>query len=231
MFCKNCGVELEEQMIFCPLCGQDVNETIPVKTVYGQAVLPAHKPMSQPQKKFTWEIVSIILLSGAVTTTVVDYLVNKKIGWSEYTAAISLTIFCYVSLFAFWKQRTLIELAGGFLLSSVVMVLLDALSGGIDWSLKMAVPLLFIISILVMILIFIFRESSIKGINLLVYAFIAAAILCLAIDGIISFYRDSVLVLDWSLIVAACTFPVVLVLIFVHVRLKKGRSLEKTFHV
>lgn len=233
MICKNCGVELEDDTLICPLCREPVNSaaSASARAAYGQQTFSSYKEMTRPQKKFTWEIISIILLSAGIATFIVDYIINHHITWSEYPAAICLTIFCYVSSFAFWDQTTLVKMAGGFILSSSCLVVLDLLTAGIQWSVKLAIPLLFAGNLVTAVLLAIIRRSRYKGINLIAYAFLGAAILCLFIDGILSFFKTGLFQVQWSVIVIACTIPVVVVLLFAHFRLKKGRSLEKTFHI
>jgi len=233
MICKNCGVELEDDMMACPLCREPVNGNAPVNTQvpYGTQTFQGYGEMSKPQKKFTWEIISIILLSAAIATFVVNFIINRRVTWSEYPVAICLTIFCYVSLFAFWDRTTLVDMAGGFILSSLCLIVLDLFTAGIQWSIKLAVPLLFVGNIIAAVLIAVIRQSRYKGINLIAYGFLAAAILCIFIDGSLSSFEGGSFQIKWSVIVVACTIPVVGVLPFVHFRLKKGRSLERTFHV
>ena len=235
MYCQNCGVELEDEMLICPLCGEQVdgNQSAKIQNAVPVSLqLPFEQTkMSKPQKKFTWEIVSIILLSGTIASFIVDFFINHGITWSEYTVAIGLTIFSYVSLFAFWDQRTIIKIIGGFIVSSVFLVFLDALTNGINWSIRLAIPLLLAANLIVIILISVIQRSKFKGINLIAYAFIAAALLCLSIDTILSFFETRLVKLRWSIIVSACVIPVVMVLFFLHYRFKKGRSLKKTFHI
>jgi hypothetical protein len=187
--------------------------------------------MSQPQKKFTWEIVSLILISGIMTTIIIDYIINKGITWSEYPAAISLIIFFYVSIFAFWQQKTIIQMAAGFIVASFFLILLDRVTGNTRWSVRLGIPLLFASNLVVAALFTVIRFSKHKGINLIAYAFLGASILCICIDGILSFFKTGAIGLYWSVIVAGCIIPVVLLLLFLYFRLRKGRSLEKTFHV
>lgn len=236
MYCKNCGVELEDVMLNCPLCGEPVGSNglaggVPPSTPRQQPLSSSHGKMSPPQKKFTWEIVSIILLSAIIATLTIDFVINRSITWSEYPAAICLIVFSYVSLFAFWNRRTVIEMAGGFIISSFFLIVLDALTGGIQWSVKLGIPLLFLSNMVAAVLITIIRISKYKGVNLIAYAFLGAVILCIGIECILSFFKGGLLRLDWSIIVTACTVPVVMVLFFVHFRLKKGRSLERIFHI
>lgn len=233
IICKNCNVELEENMPNCPLCGEPVtgNGNNHLILASRQHAFPYSQKMSRPQKKFTWEIVSLILLSGIITTLIIDYIITKQITWSEYPVAISLIIFTYVSLFAFWHQRTIIQMTGGFIISSFFVVMLDALTADINWSFKLGIPILFEGNLLTAALIAVFRLSKYKGINLLAYAFLGAAMLCICIEGVLSYSKTKSFQLDWSVIDAGCIIPIVLLLLFTHFRLKKGRNLEKTFHI
>lgn len=235
MYCQNCGVELEDNILICPLCGETVSENQSAKIQNTDSVL-IQSPFEQtkkskPQKKFTWEIVSIILLSGTAANFIVDFFINNGITWSEYTVAIGLTIFSYVSLFAFWEQPTIVEIIGGFAVSSFFLTLLDALTSGIDWSIRLAIPLLFAANLIVIILIAVIRRSKIKGINLIAYAFIAASLLCICVDAVLASFETQSVKLRWSIIVSACVLPVVVVLFFVHYKVKKGRNLKRTFHI
>jgi hypothetical protein len=237
MYCKNCGVELDDDMHLCPLCGQPAvgdlsdNEVQNISTMKWRDSSFVPKQMSPPQKKLTWEIVSLILLSGAIATFVVDFIINNHITWSEYPAAICLAIFCYVSLFAFSNQTISIKVTGGLILSSVCLVILDVITSGPRWSIGLGVPLLFICNLVVLLLITIIRRSKYKGINLIAYAFLFASLICISIEGVVSVFKNQKLQLHWSIIVAACIMPVVIVLLFMHFKLKRGRSLEKTFHI
>lgn len=218
----------------CPLCGQLVGGASDKSNkflAYGQQSLQHARRMTAPQKKITWEIISLILLSAVVATFIVNFIINKKITWSEYPAAISLVIFSYISLFAFWRQRTLIQMLAGLLLSSASIIVIDIATGGISWALNLGLPMLLALNLVIAVLITIVQSSKYKGINLLAWAFLGAAILCICIEGILSYYETRSLRLNWSIITGGCIIPVVLVLIFVHFRLKKGRNLERTFHV
>lgn len=237
MYCSTCGVELEDNIQDCPLCGEPVVSNVSANDAGRSSSAKFHeslfvpKKMSQPQKQFTWEIVSLTLLSGAIATFVVDFILNNSITWSEYPIAISLSIFCYVSLFAFSGQTTLTKITGGFVLSSICLVLLDAFTGAMNWSVGLGIPLLFISNLVVMIFITVIRRSRYKGINLIAYGFVGSALICISIEGILSVFKKGHFNFLWSIIVSACIVPIVVVLLFVHFKLKKGRSLEKTFHV
>ncbi|MCF6407124.1 DUF6320 domain-containing protein [Chitinophaga filiformis] len=233
MHCKNCGVELEPDMQICPLCGLSLNEQdgIPDAPTSEKPAAYPELALNQRQRKFTWEIISIILGSGILAAFTVNFILNHGITWSEYIIAVGLIIFCYASVLSLWKKSILPKLACGFFLSSICLLGLDRITGDISWSLRLAVPLLLCLNMITLIYIKVVRLAAYKGINLIAYAFLAAAVMCLCTENILSLFSNGAWRLSWSLIVSACVLPVVVVLLFVHFRLRKGRNLGRTFHV
>lgn len=228
MHCKNCGVELENDMLICPLCAQ------PFDGSPGDVALEIQRPkqgMTKKRRKFTWDIVSLVLGSGMAAACIVNYVISRSISWSEYTTAVGLVIFCYTSALAFFSFGIIAEMGLGFILASLALIILDWLTGGIDWAIKLAVPLLVSANAAVLFFIMLERSARHKGVNLVAYAFVAAALLCLSVEGVLSYFRWGNFHFTWSVIVSVCVVPVVLVLLFVHFRMGKGRKLERVFHI
>ncbi len=235
--CKNCGVELEDEMNNCPLCVQNEdiianNGFIPYSNDQLSPLFNKPRKMNKPQKKLVWEIISITILSLIIVTFSINLILSGSITWSEYPLAISLIIFSYFSFFSFLNQPTIIKVIGGFIVSSLFLLLLDALTnGGLIWAFKIGIPLLFSANVITVLLLFIFKKSKQKGINLIAYTVIAAAIFCLSIEVILSVIKTNTIHLIWSIIVIASAFPVAAVLLFVHYRLTKNHDFERTFHL
>ena len=236
VICKNCGVELEPDMQVCPLCEEPVSVGLEKETEKPVEITNLKKPfdtraMSRPQKKATWELVSIILVMSIIVTTLIDYIISKKITWSEYPVAICLIVFSYISVFAFVDKRRKYQLIWAFVIASALIFVLDAVTGGPEWALFLGIPLLFVSNAVFAILVTVIRRSKQRGVNLIAYYFLAAALLVLGVEIITDQYLYAQIRLVWSLIVCACTIPIAAVLFFMHYRLKKGRDLNKTFHI
>ncbi len=230
--CNKCGVELDESMTECPLCEKSFHEYCENKTTGNwQSIFQYKRKMNSSQRRFAWEIASIILFTGIISTFIIDFISNKSITWSEYPIAIILVVFSYVSLFAFWRPRASYQITGSFLLSSVLLLVFDFFNGGIRWSVPLVIPILFSFNILLLALIIIYRKSKYKGINLIAYWFMAIAFQCVCIEGIVSYSILSKITLNWSIIVYASIIPIAAVLLFFHFRYKRGRNLKKVFHV
>ncbi|MGQ1946661.1 DUF6320 domain-containing protein [Geofilum sp. OHC36d9] len=231
IYCKKCGVELEPDMTKCPLCGTSINETHPmIENSENEVDLNAGKEMTPPQKRVIWEIVSITIISAVIATFSIDFLMSHRISWSEYPVAVSLMVFSYVSSFAFLRTTTVIKIATGLLGASGFVVLIDLLTNGLQWAFPIAIPVLFTGNAIAAVLMMIFKKVKRKGVNLVAYALLAIGIYMLGLEAIFSIYKTGVVALKWSVIVLACVVPVAFVLIYVHFRLTKNKSLERIFH-
>jgi len=237
-FCTNCGVELEAFMNRCPLCGKAVStgegtgeylQNQSTVTAEGQPPVSFDKIVNK-QKKIVWEVFSIILVSGAIVTLLINFLFSKHITWAEIPATICLLIFFYVSLFTFWKGSLFVKISIGFIAAVVFLWLLHLLSGK-AWPLGLAAPLVFIGNLITVLLILIIHHLRNKGINLIAYFLIGCAFFCIGIEAVVSLYHNQSIHLSWSPIVLLCILLVAIVLLFLHFRLRKGTDLKRDFHI
>jgi len=236
IICTNCGVELEEDMQYCPLCGE-MTDSHAQTAKDKQSVLEKESGLLSYKsgrvfltKKAAWAMVSVILLSIILTTGIINFSINKEISWSVLPIAACLIAFSYVSVFTFMIKRTTVQIWAGFISGSVLLFILDNLTGGRARAVTLGIPLLFFSNLILSAMLNIIHRVKQKGINLIAYGFIAAALLCLFIETILSLSFKEGLRLMWSLIVSACVLPVSALLLFLHYKLKKGRDLIRTFH-
>lgn len=234
IICRNCGVELEPNIQYCPLCEQHIEETISgaeTPPLRGKNIASTERNMTQPERKATWEIVSIIILIAIMVTSLLNFILNKKISWAEYPMAACMVIFSYVSVFAFLNKKRETQIFYVFIMASLLIFLLDFITKGLSWSIYLGIPLLFFLNLILAGSVLIYRRVKNRGINLIAFAFIAATLLCFSTEAAIDYYSKGIINLVWSLIVAGCVLPIVTVLLFMHIRLKKGNDLNRTFHI
>ena len=238
--CKNCGVELEQNMNFCPLCGTpvtDENTNTAVHIKEGRQRPKEKSPTeyqqlsSKQKRKLFWEISGMILISGMAITFIIDWLEGYEISWSKYTIVASALLFINTTLICLWPKRILWLILGSWVSISVFLVLLDTLSGNTGWGIRLAIPLLLATYLIIIGLIIIIRKAKQKQLNLIAWSFIATALLTICTNGIISWYTYHTLKLHWSLLVMVSVLPVSAILFFIHYRLKKGIDLKRFFHI
>lgn len=239
--CNYCGVELDVEMNYCPLCGHKCNvpvevnekERIPRKVQEGVASdAYDFDELTKPQKqKLVWEISSIVLLSGMVVTAVIDVLFRGSITWSRYSMAAGLFLFASVSLLVFVSKRPFWMAVGFFVSTSVLLLLIDVFNQEFTWGLRLGIPLALCVSLVGYVLIVVVAASKQKGINIIAYALVAAGVMCLFIEGVVSWYMTHGLTFRWSLIVLICVLPVSGILAYIHFRLKRVTNLKRFFHI
>lgn len=238
--CNNCGVELDVEMNYCPLCGQKSNT--PVISNQKDTIRRNQKEngnevydfdeLTQFQKqKLIWELITIVLVSGVVVSFIIDLFVNKQITWSKYPITIGLVLLINISLIVFMQKKIFLLMAGCFVSTSLLLLVLDLFNQNLGWGLKLGIPIIFVIYLVLFFLTIFARRARQKGINIIAYSLVAAAILCMCIEGIISLQTINLLKLRWSVIVLVSVLPVSAILLYIHYRLKKVTDLKKFFHI
>ncbi len=238
-YCNYCGVELDADMIECPLCGHSIHEEVVYldekrseRIMYRDKVIKEYATLSKNQKlKLFWAISSITLLSGILITLVVNIVVSRNIFWAKYNLTASLAMFVNITLLTFKYNKPIILFLGSFLSTSVVFALLDWYSGAVSWGIRLVIPLILSFYILLVIVLGLIRIARQRGFNIVAIVFIAIALFAISAESFISLYFKNDLVLSWSIIAASSIFPIAALLFFVHYRLKAGVDLKRFFHI
>jgi hypothetical protein len=228
--CKQCGVELDDEIALCPLCETPVNEGAN-KDVILQI---SKKEIPEVRKKnvlhlILWQITAVLLLSGIVATVIINLSIQGSITWSIYPISICLIVFSYASLIVLLRTTVFFQVLAAWLVSALVLVVVYW-SIEADWPLLIALPILSAITVIGLLMIFLLTHLKAKGLNILAIFLVCIAGLCLVIDGIISFYFNKVVDLQWSVIVAACLLPVTAAILFMYFRTKDNTDFQKIFH-
>ena len=238
--CPNCGVELEKNMNFCPLCGEPVMDNNAENLEYikvrkqkqKEKRLTDYQKLSGLQKRILfWEISGIILITAILVTLLLDLFRNNDLTWSRYSISVCAMLFLNTTLIRFWPKNLIVLMLGSMTTTSALVILLDMFQGIVSWGITLAVPLLVVAHILTLVLTKVIMSLKEKGLNLIAYSFIALGIFSICIEGIISLYLKDVFMLHWSLVVIASVLPGSAVLFFIHYRLKKGTDLRRFFHI
>ena len=238
--CSNCGVALEKNMNFCPLCGEPVmqeSEETPEyiqvrKRKQEEAFLTDFQRLKPREKrKLIWEIAGIILVSGIIITFIIDFAGSYDLSWSKYPMIICAILFANISFILRWYHKLVLSLSGSFVSTSALLVILDLMNGVTGWGINLGIPLLAVAYIIVFLLIINIKAARKRGLNIIAFSLMAAGLLTICTEGIISIYTVGSLQLEWSLITMASVLPIAVLLLFIHYRLKKGTDLKRFFHI
>lgn len=238
--CNYCGVELDVEMNYCPLCGhksntpvvssrKDSNKKEPVEA---KTVAYNFEDLTQSQqRKVVWELAAFVLVSISVITLIIDLLISRQITWSKYPMTIGLILLIDISLILFLQKQFFLLFSGCFVSTSLLLFLLDLYNNNLFTGLKLGIPIIFFICLVIFLLAILIRKSKQKGINIIAYSLVAAGMICMCIEGIITLHTQNQLKLQWSLIVLISVLPVSAILLYIHYRLKRVTNLKKAFHI
>jgi Family of unknown function (DUF6320) len=232
-YCINCGVELEEDVSSCPLCGfpagkENITEIIDNSEHYPSDIILLHK---KETRRHIWELSGIITFSGIVVCTIVDLVIHKKLSWSLYadTSILASWICLTLILLAFRKYFLIVP---GLLVSMLTMLFLfNLFSPPVNWFYGIALPVTIALFIAVIIISLLWKVAHFRGFNILAIAFLVLSGFCIVSEVFIDKYLSGKVDIRWSAIVAVSILPIALVLLFVHYRMKKGKRLDSYFHV
>ena len=164
-------------------------------------------------------------------TLVINLVENHTILWSKYPATVGLVVFINITLYTFSHKRVILFTAISFLSTAVLLILLDIYTKTTSFELNLGMPMLLAAYITVFVLSFMIRRAKQKGLNIIAYSFIAAGLLSICTDGIITLYSGNTLKFGWSLIVIVSVVFISIVLFYIHYRLKKATDLKRFFHI
>jgi hypothetical protein len=229
--CVNCGVELDDGLKVCPLCGKDPENKVEQKQVSGNYPSDIIQLEKKENRRYLWELSGIIAFSGIAVCTILDLLTGKGLNWSLYSDVSITAAWVILTLYLFAYRKTLIIVTSEMLAILTALFFIDLIATGREWFFPVGLPVTvagFIASGIVIIL---YRRVHLKGLNIIASALIALSGYCIITEIIFDKYRNDFVNLQWSLIVAVSILPIALLFFFFHYRLKKGSRLDSFFHV
>jgi len=232
-YCTNCGVELDEDLLSCPLCGfvageKDKSENNIKSEHFPSDIILLYK---KETRRHIWELSGIITLSGIAVCTIVNFVIGKRLTWSLYadTSIMATWICLTLILLSFRKYFIIIP---GFLLTILTMLFFfNLFSPPVNWFYGIGLPVTISLFISVSIMVLLWRVANFKGFNILAFAFFVLSGFCVVSEIFINIYLFNKVDIRWSAIVAVSLLPIALVLLFVHYRMKRGKRLDSYFHV
>jgi hypothetical protein len=210
----------------CPLCqlaqGEEATE---------QNFKANKSVMLIKQKMNLWLAFTIISFSTIAFTILINLIIDSSLNWSLYVAGSVFSAWAYYSIYTFFKHYILMWVPLALSVTLGNLLLIDALSKGNFWFIKLGFPIASTVFIVSGVFHFISRHVKYQGFNLLGYALMGIVVICLITDMALGLYLNDQIKLWWSLFVAISATPISLILLFIHYRLGKGNDLKSFFHI
>ncbi|MFW6302816.1 MAG: DUF6320 domain-containing protein [Bacteroidales bacterium] len=224
--CKHCGVELSPEMDKCPLCGNLPGDNKPVKDRHKTDAFSFLK-----RSRNLWEAFGVIALITIALTILVNFILDKTASWSLFVAGGVISVWLYYTIYQFAKHYIAIWAPAGLAVTLSNLLLIDALTGGVDWFISLALPLTTAAFLLAAGFALITKMVKYQGFNVLGFAILHIIVFCIVCEIFLKLHLYSQVELRWSIFVAASATPIAAILIFVHYRLKRGNDLKSFFHI
>ena len=229
--CLNCGVELDDGLKICPLCGRDPekkSEQEQISDNYPSDVIQLEK---KENRRYLWELSGIIAISGIVVCTLLDLLTGKRLNWSLFSDVSITAAWVILTLYLFLYKRTVAIIVLQMLAILTALFFIDLLATGREWFFQVGLPVTVAGFIAAGIVIVLYRAAYLKGLNIIASALIALSVYCIITEIVFDKYRNFSVDLNWSIIVTVSILPVALLFFFFQNRLKKGNRLDSFFHI
>ncbi len=230
-YCNTCGIELDDDLQVCPLCGKnpaDPGEHEPVQSNYPSDIIHIYRKESRRQ---IWELSGIIAFSGMAVYTIVDLVVGKGLKWSLFADVSILSGWICLTLLLLAFRKYFITIPGLMATLLIMLLFFDFVSPETNWFLPVGLPITVAVFISLSIIILLWKIAHFKGFNILAIVFLVISGFCIVVETFIDKYLFGSVEIRWSAIAAVSILPIALVLLFVHYRMKKGKRLDSYFHI
>jgi hypothetical protein len=231
--CTNCGVELDNYVMICPLCAKSkgdehISKITDPSVHYPSDIILLHK---KETRRHIWELSGIIAFSAIVVCSIVDLVISRSLTWSLFACTSVTAAWICLSFILLAFKKYFIVIPGLLITILSMLYLFDLFSAPVNWFSGIGLPIAIALFVSVSIITLLWKVAHFKGFNILAFAFLVLSGFCIAAEAIIDNFLFNTMDLRWSVIVAVSILPIAFVLLFIHYRMKKGKRLDSYFHV
>ena len=232
-YCVNCGVKLEETLTKCPLCNTPV--------YHPQEERTEKKVPPYPSERGTVEKVNrtdlAILLSVRVGSTaagcgLLNLLVYKKGLWSLYVIGACLVFLVFsIPIMVYQKLPYILMVLIDGCAVLLYLALVAWVNHGMDWYVRIAVPVIILGTVLVAVLLYIYQHVSRSILFTAMVVVIETAVFCAGIDLSVCYYLHECFYLTWSAAVVVCAAIITVSLITVMRISRLREEVRRRMHI
>jgi len=232
-YCVNCGVELNDDLTFCPLCNTPV---------YNPSANPvsAQKPTAFPKEKGQVDVVkrkdlaillSIVLISTAITCALLNFFVFNHVLWSIPIIGICGVIWVLMIPAVIYTKFTLYW---SFFLDGIAvgcyLYALTFLTANREWFLYLGLPIVIVLTLFIEIFLFLCIRLPMSFITTALYLFAEIPLFCVCLELLIDNFIGNSLGLSWSAIVLTICGIIVIALITLLSRVRLRNAVRRRLH-
>ncbi len=232
-YCVNCGVELDETAIACPLCNTKIYHPDKLKKTDSVPPYATVKGEIEPVKannEFTI-LMTIILITTALVCIFLNFFTIQIGRWSAYVVGTCAAFWVFfIPLFFPQKTNIYINIALDGIMVAVFLAIVSWLHPGNLWYFDIALPIIFMGTVLLEV-IFFFAIHLKSSMLIKAVIFVASiAIFCMVTEMVIDLHYHDYFYLRWSAVVAICAFVIDVVLMTIYLREGLRSELRRRMH-
>ena len=237
--CAKCGVEIDDDLVRCPLCGASLagdQQVDPAEAGGGEAS-DGNRPegFDERRKKarfWLWEMFTIVFVATAIIVAATDFAYGFDLSWAVYPLTSLAFVWVVVTtIIALGKD---IPLAYGAITVALLVYLftLDALLPGTHWFVPFALPITLLVAAVGG-----GTAGAVRALKLSVFQAMAASlcaigVFVLGLEVILSFALSLDSVLSWSIVAFGGCLSIALLLWLINKRLRERHAdFRRVFHL
>lgn len=235
-YCSKCGVEVENGVASCPLCGtpiQDLENAASSENRYPDFKSDDKPRMSgRGRRNLAWETISILCAIAVIVVLGSDLQANARITWSVYPISSVAFVWVVSGLLLFLRKLPWLVVSASLIGGAALLATFAwESSGSFSWFVVLGLPLMVLAAAVVIVLIVVISHVRYVGLNVVAFVSIGVALLCAGSDGVIHRYVSGSIGLSWSVIVLQALLPFAAIMLFLHYRLRSQFDFRRLFHL
>ena len=234
-YCVNCGVELDNEVNKCPLCGTAIiNPNL--KREISESNLPAFPDrVDLPQSvkhRFTGFIISMVLLIPNIVCFLVNVLFQYDMKWIWLTNATSILIWTILVLpIILNKTFGLFHIIIDAVAISGYAYVIYHVEKGEGWFLECCVPAIIILTVLVGVFTWVYKRFKLSWPKACILFFSEIILASFSMEIILRHYLLKMFSVSISLIITACCASIICFFIAVAKNKKLQMWIDRKFFV
>ena len=225
-FCITCGVKISDRHTNCPLCNRPIEYTSKrenLPPLYPEEVnkITIIKPQTTIKDWVVIHFYMFFTFLIVLSTTGIDYTLNKGFTWSSYSTVSALFIYSIISSVIHLRRNPYILYATINLLIPIFLFSLDWLTQRDAWFIDKALPSFITLQVISLVVYILFKIILLK-LQRAVTIIIATNLLIITIDQITSG------TVTWSILCTALLLPTAIYIMILSAKLQSSYYLHQT---
>lgn len=241
-YCPDCGVEIGDAPT-CPLCGaRNPRAKVPPEPgcadgdasqprrggFFGEGVDAENLTVTE-KRKIAWEVLSVAFAIAVFSLFFINFLVENKLSWSLYPVSAFVFIWIFATAFLVMGAKSPLRYILAGVDPPIFLLALGLFVGDFSWAWKLAVPITLFAEIVIIGIALLGRNAKRKGLNILAYILVGAALICLGVEIFVDLFVSGRIQMGWSAITAIALVPIAGFLIYLHYRVATTTNLRRLF--